>query len=591
MMLRGRGAALPVLRRCARRHSTSALGEGEEAGGVGLWPAYARLLREGRIQPDASQLEAAQALHLAQRALPAAAAPGGGAAPADGGGAPPAVRGVYLWGPVGSGKTMLMDLFASTLPPPARCQRWHLHALLTHVHERGHALRQALPKVVVQSRLGLPVYRYALPEEDPLLVIASELAASCSLLAVDELAIADVADALTLGRLFEGVAARGTWLAFTSNRPVRDLYKGGINRRFFRDGFMRLCDEHLLQIKVAGGRDWRTAAGSQTASEASGGGGDGSSGGGGGAGGTCYVGPGADARLRELWRARVARGGAAEAEAALRVKFGREVWVQRALLARPTGGRLQQPQQQQQAGEQQQQVGQQQQQQQEQHEPLRQGPPPPQQERQQPRLEAAYFTFPQLCGPHGLRRGVDAGGPLSAVDALALSDSGLGEVFLEGVPALGPARRDEARRLVTLVDLFYDRGVTLHLSCEAPPGELFHPLLSAALARGVDPNLGRATPLPLERLRAAASEAASPQAEPAPRGLVDGGGGGGSGGGRGGGEAQAAGAARGRDWGAADAREERRVGSYAEPALVAEEVLAYTRAASRLGEMARAAGG
>ena len=370
----------------------------------------------------------------------------------------------------------------------------------------------------------------------------------------------------------------------------------------------------------------------------------------------------------------------------MRLKFGRVAWVQHALTARPSVGQQhvrseqqqQQHQQQQrrrqaaedaqrqpqaaedaQQQQQQQQVRQQQaplppsQQQQQQQQQVRQqqAPLPPSQQQQQQqqqqeeaRLEAAYFTFAQLCGPHGLRRGVDAGGPLSAVDALALADSGLAEVFLEGVPALGPDRRDEARRLVTLVDVLYDRGVAreiplpwqpwrhrrgsrppqelgwgvrrgvqdtwpgcvriraprlqpypahpllypnrnaVHLSCEAPPEELFHPLLVAALARGVDPNLGRAAPLPLERLRPGAVASDAVRGESARLG---------SGGGRAGGagEPSAVGAPRGRDWGAADADgEQQRVGSYAEPALLVEEVLACTRAASRLGQMARASG-
>jgi len=69
------------------------------------------------------------------------------------------VQGAYLWGPIGSGKTMLMDLFCRTLPPAVTARREHLHGLLTHIHEQSHLLHQALPRIIVRSRLGLPVYR------------------------------------------------------------------------------------------------------------------------------------------------------------------------------------------------------------------------------------------------------------------------------------------------------------------------------------------------------------------------------------------------------------------------------------------------
>jgi predicted ATPase len=114
----------------------------------------------------------------------------------------------------------------------------------------------------------------------------------------------------------------------------------------------------------------------------------------------------------------------------------------------------QQPSPGQQQQQQQPQEQQQQQQQEQEHHQQQQ-----QQQQQQPQLAAAYFTFSQLCGPAGLRRGLDRGGPLSAVDFLALVKAGLGALYLEGVPRLAPPLRDEARRLVTLVDVLYDAGV------------------------------------------------------------------------------------------------------------------------------------
>lgn len=142
-----------------------------------------RLVREGHLQADASQLAAAQALELLQRAL-VAAAPSTAAAPpattAAAASSPPSaaakargngshsggVQGCYLFGHIGSGKTMLMDMMLETLPPGLAARRFHLHDLLAHAHARAHALREALPRVVAKTRLGLPVYRCACVGQD-----------------------------------------------------------------------------------------------------------------------------------------------------------------------------------------------------------------------------------------------------------------------------------------------------------------------------------------------------------------------------------------------------------------------------------------
>jgi hypothetical protein len=233
-----------------------------------------------------------------------------------------------------------------------------------------------------------------------------------------------------------------------------------------------LCDAHLLQIKVDSGRDYRASGRLRRTAGGEASGSGGSSGGGeaaepqGREAGACFWGPGAAARLRAHWERGVAASGGREGEALVPLKFGRRLWVPRALLVPEAGagagrgGRLaqegpavQHPVQQREQG----------QQRLEQQEPLHKppaAPPPP-----SLHLAAAYFTFDQLCGRHGLRRRVDEGGPLSAVDCLALVDCGCRAVYVEGVPQLGLARRDEARRLVTLVDLLYDRGTRGEWCC------------------------------------------------------------------------------------------------------------------------------
>ncbi|GIL76360.1 hypothetical protein Vretifemale_5974 [Volvox reticuliferus] len=123
-----------------------------------------------------------------------------------------AVRGLYMYGGVGCGKTMLMDLFVSTAPSHFKVLRTHFHDFMLEVHA---ALR-----------------RHA-READPLLTVADGIAARARVLALDELFVTDVADAMILNRLFGRLWDRGLILVATSNRPPDDLYKGGLQRNLF----------------------------------------------------------------------------------------------------------------------------------------------------------------------------------------------------------------------------------------------------------------------------------------------------------------------------------------------------------------------
>ncbi|GLI64849.1 hypothetical protein VaNZ11_008232 [Volvox africanus] len=122
------------------------------------------------------------------------------------------VLGLYMYGGVGCGKTMLMDLFVSTAPSHFKVLRTHFHDFMLEVHA---ALR-----------------RHA-READPLLTVADGIAARARVLALDELFVTDVADAMILNRLFGRLWDRGLILVATSNRPPDDLYKGGLQRNLF----------------------------------------------------------------------------------------------------------------------------------------------------------------------------------------------------------------------------------------------------------------------------------------------------------------------------------------------------------------------
>ncbi|RME61806.1 MAG: cell division protein ZapE, partial [Alphaproteobacteria bacterium] len=131
-------------------------------------------------------------------------------------------RGVYLWGGVGRGKSMLMDLFFAHAPLRAK-RRVHFHAFMLDVHEAMHAFRNMSPSEKI-------AYGAAAGQHDPIVPVARQIALSASLLCFDELHVSDVADAGILGRLFAALVERGVIVVATSNRPPGDLYKDGLNR-------------------------------------------------------------------------------------------------------------------------------------------------------------------------------------------------------------------------------------------------------------------------------------------------------------------------------------------------------------------------
>jgi cell division protein ZapE len=153
--------------------------------------------------------------------------------------APPSpVRGVYLWGEVGRGKTLLMDLFHASLTLPSR--RVHFHHFMRDVHDRlGHAR--------------------ALGSEDPLTHVGRELAAESAVLCLDELSVTDIADAMILGGLLAALFANGTTLVLTANVPPGELYAGGLQRSRFLPAIEAL-KIHTQPVAVAGALDHRLRA-------------------------------------------------------------------------------------------------------------------------------------------------------------------------------------------------------------------------------------------------------------------------------------------------------------------------------------------
>ncbi|GGB31594.1 cell division protein ZapE [Tistrella bauzanensis] len=347
---------------------------------------YARMVAEGRLTADPAQAAAVERLTVLLRRMGAEPAPPppapasrkrgllgrlfGGAEADDG---PPPMpagpRGLYLWGGVGRGKSMLMDM-AFRAAPVAPKRRVHFHAFMLDIHARLHAWRTTGD----QDR-----------EPDPLPRIADAVAAEARLLCFDEFQVRDVADAMILGRLFTHVLARGVFVIATSNRPPEDLYLDGLQRDRFLP-FIRLVRDSLEVMELVADRDYRLDRLTLM---------------------PVYHVP-ADASARRALDEAFSdlAGGAAPARAVLDVS-GRRIEVPMA-----AGG-------------------------------------------------VARFGFADLCAK-----------PLGAADYIEIARQHH-TVIIDGIPAMGPEKRDQAARFVTLVDELYEHRVKLVCSAAAWPDDLY----------------------------------------------------------------------------------------------------------------------
>lgn len=329
--------------------------------------AYHKRLGDGRLTADPAQTRALGVLTRVEHDLGKKGLFGGR----------PEVQGVYLWGPPGRGKSMLMDLFYACAPEP-RKTRAHFHAFMARVHDLIRQWREG-------DRKSRQAVFGAYKGDDPIEPVAELIASEARLLCFDELQVTDIADAMILGRLFEALFERKVVLAITSNRVPSDLYKDGINRPLFTP-FIDQITARCEVVEVSGERDWRRNRLAGTPVWFS------------------PDGPEARAGFEVLWSD--LKGDEPEAPAHLAV-LGRDV-----VLDRTVGG-------------------------------------------------LGRATFEDLCAR-----------PLGPQDYLAMAGR-FHTLFLEGLPRLGPDRRQEAKRLVTLIDALYEARTRLVVLAEAEPETLY----------------------------------------------------------------------------------------------------------------------
>ncbi|QFR33526.1 cell division protein ZapE [Ancylobacter sp. TS-1] len=218
-----------------------------EAGGSVLAARYVARMAVGDIVPDPGQAKVVAALarleqRIASRRLARKTSALGWlfAKRED---AIPKVRGLYIHGSVGRGKTMLVDLFYESVSVRKRKRRAHFHEFMADVHARIFQVRSDMK----QGRIK---------DGDPIALVAAALYEEAWLLCFDEFHVTDIADAMILGRLFEKLFDLGVVIVATSNVAPQDLYEGGLNRALFLP-FIGMIEKHMEVVRIESPTDYR----------------------------------------------------------------------------------------------------------------------------------------------------------------------------------------------------------------------------------------------------------------------------------------------------------------------------------------------
>ncbi len=323
--------------------------------------ALAEAVAAGRLEPDAGQVEAAQRLTRLCAAIARWRGGRGGLFRK----ARPSPTGLYLWGGVGTGKSLLMDLFFEAAPIESK-RRVHFHTFMAEVH-------------------GLLKVERAGKDRDPLPRVGAAIAKTARVLCFDEFHVVDPADAMILGRLFKALFEAGVVIVATSNRHPSELYRNGVNRDLFTP-FIEMIERDLDVMEIDAGRDYRLER----------------------------------LEAAPVWYAPLGPQADAAMDAAFeRLTLGAKP---RACTLSVNGRVIEAPRE---------------------------------------AAGVARFSFDELCAR-----------PLGAKDYFTIA-AAFHTVMIDRIPKLGPARRDAAARLRTLVDALYEIRTKLVASADGEPDELY----------------------------------------------------------------------------------------------------------------------
>ena len=294
-----------------------------------------------------------------------------------------APKGAYIYGDVGRGKSMVMDLFFDCIPIKEK-RRVHFHGFMLECHSIIHEWRglSAAEKRLVSGRDDA---------DDPIPPLAARIADGVCLLCFDEFQVTDVADAMILGRLYEELFALGVIIVSTSNRTPETLYEGGLNRDLFLP-FIDMITEKMHVVRLDGDTDYRLDRMKGL---------------------DVYHTPVNEAttqKMRDAFFAmtdREVEDAASVPSAEIEVQGGRQLFVPKSSKG------------------------------------------------------VAVFSFKRLCA-----------NPLGAADYLAIAWR-YHTVFIVAIPQMGSAKRNEAKRFVTLIDTLYENNVKLICSAAVEPQELY----------------------------------------------------------------------------------------------------------------------